>query len=121
MTYLCSLDVALLEDLLDDLVLVRCAELVLECALAGGVQDTLGAVAGDYVRRFCPSILWANSLVGNQDLETADDLGKGNAGVLLPLLDSLAAVDEDNEVLGLALVVDLGLSSVATSHCVYMC
>lgn len=66
-----------------------------------------------------PSLI--NLLVGNQDLETADNLCEGNAGVLLPVLESLGAVDEDNEVFGLALVVDLGLLSVATSHVDCMC
>ena len=48
--HLCCLDISLLEDLLDPLVLVRGAELVLKGALAGGVQNTLGAVAGRDVR-----------------------------------------------------------------------
>lgn len=115
MTYLCCLNVALLEDLLDDLVLVRCAELVLESGLAGGVQDTLSAVAENMLGLLLPASR-SNSLVGDQNLEAANDLRERNARVLLPLLYSLGAVNEDNEVLGVALVVDLGLSSVATSH-----
>ena len=50
MAYLCCLNISLLEDLLDHLILVRGAELVLKSALASGVHDTLGAVAGRYVR-----------------------------------------------------------------------
>lgn len=42
--YLGCLYVALLEDLLQDLVLVRGAELILKCSLACGVEDTLVAV-----------------------------------------------------------------------------
>jgi hypothetical protein len=110
--------VALLEDLLNDLILVRGAELVLECSLAGGVKDTLVAVpvttqldkASGY------AIACGDLLVGGEDLEAADDLGKGDGGVALPLLNSLDVVNEDNEVLGGALEVDLGLGSVATSH-----
>lgn len=64
--------------------------------------------------------LWERSgadlLVGDEDLEATDNLCERNAGVLLPLLNGLNAVNEDNKVLGLALVVDLSLSSVATSH-----
>lgn len=60
-------------------------------------------------------------LVSDQDLEAADDLCKRNAGVILPVLNSLRAVNEDDKVLGLALVVDLGLSSVTASHDVSVC
>jgi hypothetical protein len=60
-------------------------------------------------------------LVSNEDLEAADDLGERNAGVALPVLDSLGAVDEDNEVLSLALVVDLVLHSIAASHFEWVC
>ena len=50
MTYLCCLNVALLEDLLQDLILVCGAELVLEGALARCVEDALGAVADVRIR-----------------------------------------------------------------------
>lgn len=56
--------------------------------------------------------------MGDKDLPAADDLSERNALVVLPVLDGLDVVDEDDEVLLLALVVDLGLGVVAASHCV---
>jgi hypothetical protein len=52
-------------------------------------------------------------LVGDEDLEAVDDLSERHALVLLPLLNGLGALDEDNEVLALALVVALGLGGVS--------
>ena len=52
-------------------------------------------------------------LVGDEDLEAVDDLSKGNAPVLLPVLDGLTALSEDNEVVAVALVVDSDLGSVS--------
>jgi len=52
-------------------------------------------------------------LVGDEDLEAVDDLGKGNAPVLLPVLNSLSVLSEDNEVVVVALVVDSDLGSVS--------
>ena len=46
--------------------------------------------------------------MGNEDLEGTDDLCERDALVILPLLESLGVIDEDNEVVLLALVVDLG-------------
>ena len=51
--------------------------------------------------------------MGDEDLEAVDNLSKGNALVLLPVLDGLAALDEDDEVLALALVVAPYLSGVS--------
>ena len=51
--------------------------------------------------------------MGDEDLEAVDDLSKGNAPVLLPVLNSLAALSEDNEVVAVALVVDSDLGSVS--------
>ena len=51
--------------------------------------------------------------MGDEDLEAVNDLGKGNAPVLLPVLNSLAALSEDNEVVAVALVVDSDLGSVS--------
>lgn len=51
--------------------------------------------------------------MGDEDLEAVDDLGEGHALVLLPLLHGLGALDEDDEVLALALVVALGLGGVS--------
>jgi len=92
-----SLDeVALLKDLDDSVLLLGSAELSLESALGGRVESALVAV-----------------LVGNEDLEAVDNLCERNALVLLPLLNGLGALDEDNEVLALALVVALGLGGVS--------
>jgi hypothetical protein len=52
-------------------------------------------------------------LVGDEDLEAVDDLSERHALVLLPLLNGLGALDEDNEVFALALVVALGLGGVS--------
>lgn len=57
-----------------------------------------------------------NILVGDEDLESADDLSKRNRFVGLPLLCRLHILNEDDEVLVLALVVDLGLWYFSTSH-----
>lgn len=51
--------------------------------------------------------------MGDEDLEAVDDLGKGNAPVLLPVLDGLTALSEDNEVVVVALEVDSDLGSVS--------
>lgn len=51
--------------------------------------------------------------MSDEDLEAADDLGEGHALVLLPVVDSLDAVGEDDEVVLVALVVDLDLGSVS--------
>ena len=51
--------------------------------------------------------------MGDEDLEAVDDLGKGNAPVLLPVLNSLSVLSEDNEVVTVALVVDSDLGSVS--------
>ena len=51
--------------------------------------------------------------MGDEDLEAVDDLGEGNAPVLLPVLDGLTALSEDNEVVIVALEVDSDLGSVS--------
>jgi len=48
-----------------------------------------------------------DNILADEHLEGADDLSEGNALVGLPLLGGLDVVDEDDEVLGLALVVAL--------------
>jgi hypothetical protein len=89
-------DVALLEDLDDDILLLGAAKLGLKSALGGSVEGSLVAV-----------------VVGDEDLEAVDDLSKGNAPVLLPVLHSLSVLSEDNEVVAIALVVDSDLGSVS--------
>ena len=54
--------------------------------------------------------------MGNKDLEAADNLCKGYRSIVSPILDSLYVVHEDHIILLLALVVDLRLVSVSTSH-----
>lgn len=59
-----------------------------------------------------------DSLVGDEDLPAVHDLCQRDGAVLLPVLDGLLGVDEDDKVVLLALVVDLGLNSLAAgSHC----
>lgn len=51
--------------------------------------------------------------MSDEDLEAADDLGEGHTLVLLPVVDGLDAVGEDDKVVLVALVVDLDLGSVS--------
>lgn len=55
-------------------------------------------------------------LVGDEDLERGNEVSKRDAPVAEPLLEVFGIVDEDDEVVLLALVVDLGLGSFAASH-----
>jgi hypothetical protein len=118
--------VALLKDLDHSVLLLGGAELSLEGALGGRVVGALVAVPVAmsalllllYVYhcigvRYTSMVGWLGLLVGDEDLEAVDDLGEGHALVLLPLLNGLGALDEDNEVLALALVVALGLGGVS--------
>lgn len=54
--------------------------------------------------------------MGDENLEAADDLGEWNGTIALPRLNGLAAINEDHKVVVLAVVMDLGLGSVSTSH-----
>jgi hypothetical protein len=54
--------------------------------------------------------------VRNKDLEGADNLCKWDRLISLPVLGRLDIVDEDDEVLVLALEVDLDLLYVSASH-----
>ena len=57
-----------------------------------------------------------------EDFPAGDNLGEGSALVLLPLAHELLALDKYDEALAAALVEDLGVSCVATSHvCGCMC
>ena len=51
--------------------------------------------------------------MSDEDLEAVDNLGKRDALVLLPVLDGLGVLCEDNEVVVVALVVDSDLGSVS--------
>lgn len=55
--------------------------------------------------------------MGDEDLEGRNEVGKRDRLVRLPLLVGLDVVEEDDEVLLLALEVDLGLSGGALDHC----
>lgn len=57
-------------------------------------------------------------LVGLEDLERSNDLGKRGRAVGSPLLVILLAVNVDDEVVRGALEVDERLSNTATSHVV---
>jgi hypothetical protein len=59
---------------------------------------------------------WLDLLVCQEDLEGRNEVSKRNALVALPLLVGLNIINEDDEVVA-ALVVDLSLLSLATSHC----
>lgn len=52
----------------------------------------------------------------DEDLPAIHDLSERDAAVISPLLQDLEIIDEDNEVLGLAFVEDLGGGIVSTSH-----
>lgn len=79
------------------------AELVLEHRLGRGLVDALAAL-----------------LVGGEDLEDGNDLGQRSRLVADPLVVVVLAVDEDEEVLVVALVVDLGLGGTA-AHFGWIC
>jgi hypothetical protein len=55
-------------------------------------------------------------LVGLEDLEGRDEVREGNAAVREPLLVGFGVVNEDDEVVLGALVVHLGLGSLALRH-----
>jgi len=128
-SYLSLDEVALLKDLDDSVLLLGSAELSLESALGGRVESALVAVPVTIVSVAVPLyvcvplycigaqytllVVGLGLLVGNEDLEAVDNLCERNALVLLPLLNGLGALDEDNEVLALALVVALGLGGVS--------
>lgn len=54
--------------------------------------------------------------MAGEDLEARHHLCQGDAAVLLPVLHRLFGVDEDDEVLVLALMVDFDLRCVASDH-----
>jgi hypothetical protein len=62
-----------------------------------------------------------NSLVRDKDFPPAHNLCERNRRVLLPVLDGFRAVDEDDEVVVLALVVHLGLLVVSARHIDCLC
>jgi hypothetical protein len=97
--HLNGLERATLQNLLDDLLVILGVELGREQRLGSGVNLALSTL-----------------LVRDEDLEGRDEVRHGDALVALPLLVGLDVIDEDKEVIVLALVVDLGLSGLAASH-----
>lgn len=61
-------------------------------------------------------LLDADLLVCDEDLECRDELSHGDGLVGLPLVESVDIIQEDDEVVVLALVVDLDLLSVSANH-----
>jgi hypothetical protein len=55
-------------------------------------------------------------LVCDEDLECRDEVCHRDGLVLLPLLEGADVVDKDDEVVLLALEVNLGLGSLSLSH-----
>jgi len=93
------LRIALLKDLDDHLVVNAGTELVLQRGLGGCVVGALVAL-----------------LVRDEDLVGGDEVGQRDRLVRLPLLEQLGILNEDDEVVLLALVVDLGLVGLAANH-----
>lgn len=98
-SYLDGLRLTSFENLLDNFVLVCRAEFVLKASLGCAVQLTLSAM-----------------LVRHQDLERVDHLGERDGFVLLPLFKLFWRFDEDDEIIGVALVEDFGDGAVSASH-----
>jgi len=93
---------ALLEDLLDHLILILRVEVSRQSALGSGIIGSLSAL-----------------LVGYEDAETGYEVCQRDALVAQPLLVKVGVVDENDEVLAVTLVtleVNLGLGSLASSH-----
>jgi hypothetical protein len=57
-----------------------------------------------------------HSLVGDKDVEAGDEVSHGDALVRQPLLVQVDIVNEDEEVVVLALEVNLGLGGLSSSH-----
>lgn len=55
-------------------------------------------------------------LVCDEDLDGADKVCQRNTLIRLPLLVRIDVVNEDNEVVGVALEMDLALDGAAASH-----
>jgi hypothetical protein len=54
--------------------------------------------------------------VRNKNLPTAHDLGQGDGAILAPVLGGGDVIDENDEVVGVALVDHLGGGVVSASH-----
>jgi hypothetical protein len=54
--------------------------------------------------------------MSNEDLPPVQNIAQWDAAVILPLVQDLEVVDEDDEVVGATLVEDLGGGVVGTRH-----
>lgn len=54
--------------------------------------------------------------MSHENLPAVQDIDQSDAAVVLPLLEDLKVINEDNEVFGATLVVDLGGGIVSTRH-----
>lgn len=54
--------------------------------------------------------------MSEEDLPAVQDIGEGNAPVILPLLKDIKIVDEDDKVVRATLVEDLAGGFVSTRH-----
>lgn len=54
-----------------------------------------------------------------KDLESSHDLSQGDAAVVLPVLDGLLALDEDDEAVRRSFEDDFALGDVSASHGVW--
>jgi hypothetical protein len=54
--------------------------------------------------------------MGNKDLPPVQNIAQWDAAVIPPLVQDVEVVDEDDEVVGAALVEDLGGRVVGTRH-----
>lgn len=60
---------------------------------------------------------WGRDLLaGCEDLECVEHVDQSDGLVLSPLLQLHGVLDEDNEVIGAALEVDLRLNTLSASH-----
>jgi len=55
--------------------------------------------------------------MSNKNLPPVHDLGKGDGAVIAPVVEGGDVVDENDKVIVGALVENLGVCFVATSHC----
>lgn len=119
-TYLGLKDVALLEDLSNDVLLPLGSELVFELAVGSRIKLALVSVPVGYLSAMLikEDRVIKYLLVGNKDLPAVDDLCQWSRLVGLPVSDSLCRVYNDDKVIVGALVVDLDLSAVSVHVCV---
>lgn len=115
-TYSNILILAALEDLDHAFLLLMGTELVIQTGVTRAVEDTLGTVTRDHQHlppaepegRYIP--------VSDEDLPAVHDVGQRDGAVVAPVVEGGEVVDEDDEVVGAALVEDLGGGDVCAGH-----